>query len=51
MLYKLNEFNRNAPHNELIDDLKRVTEKLSLNKVSQGNITIMEQNKRANASF
>lgn len=34
MQYKLNEFNRNVPDNELIDDLKRVAEKLGLNKIS-----------------
>lgn len=34
MKYKLKEFNRNIPDNELIDDLKRVAEKLGLNKIS-----------------
>lgn len=34
MQYKLKEFNRNVPDNELIDDLKRVTEKLGLDKIS-----------------
>ena len=34
MQYKLKEFNRNVPDNELIDDLKRVAEKLGLNKIS-----------------
>ncbi len=34
MQYKLKEFNRNVPDNELIDDLKRVAERLGLNKIS-----------------
>ena len=34
MKYKLKEFNRNILDNELIDDLKRVAEKLGLNKIS-----------------
>ena len=34
MKYELKEFNRNTPDNELIDDLRRVAENLSINKIS-----------------
>lgn len=34
MKYKLKEFNRNIPDNELLEDVKRVAEKLGLNKIS-----------------
>ena len=34
MKYELKKFNRNVPDNELIDDLKRVAEKIGLNKIS-----------------
>ena len=34
MKYQLKQFNRNILDDELIDDLKRVAEKLGLNKIS-----------------
>lgn len=34
MNYKLKEFNRNIPDQELLDDLKRVIEKIGINKLS-----------------